>query len=487
MGLMRVAGSSVRGEREPASDRAVKFMLWVTFGIVTVQAVLLIVEQVQLYGDGSAYLYWLLRSRRPLAFAANRRFANLVTEIPVVFALRAGLTDVGVASRLFGAGVYLPLIVSLGLCIWLARERLELMLFPLLSAVAVTSNTDFLIISESNVLVALFWPLLFLFTLRREWSGWTFALAFLLAGPTLLCYESMVFIGPILVALAVWRAAEMRRACDAMRARRFLFFAFYFAMGILVGAWWIMHPRDERNFRLFLQATRFYQDGLGHVHWLGILSFVGLLLTAAALLFRRWPKIVGWVLIAAFAVACAFAALAPAMWPSSFAPKLHARARVLNAYLAPLLGIAYLLAWRRPLRPERLRHAFAIVAILAAAQLVWHAGAARRWTQYLDAFRAEVATKHGIVPHQETVLSRQPYNVIFTSWALPVMSILMAPDGRVQAMIQSPNPTEWQPVYPEKIESLPDLSRYGFSFDEYKSAVENQRRQEIPGGGRPGS
>lgn len=460
-------------------------MLWVTFGIVTVQAVMLIVEQVQLYGDGSAYLYWLLRSRRPLSFAANRRFANLVTEIPVVLALRAGLTDVGVASRLFGAGVYLPLIVSLGLCIWLARERIELVLFPLLSAVAVTSNTDFLIISESNVLVALFWPLLFLFTLSREWSGRTFVLAFLLAGPTLLCYESMVFIGPILGGLALWRAAEMRRAGDWVRARWFLFFAFYFALGIVIGAWWIMQPRDERNLRLFLQATGFYQDGLGHVHWLGILSFVGLLLIAAALLVRRWPRIAGWTLIAAFAVVCAFAAVAPAIWSSSFAPKLHVRARVLNAYLAPLLGMAYLLAWRRPMRPERLRHAFAIVTILAGAQLVWHAGAARRWTQYLDAFRAEVAMRRGIVPHRETVLAQEPYNMIFTTWALPVMSILMSPGRRVQAMIQSPYPTEWQPVYPERIESLPDLSRYGFTFDEYKSAVETERRRAIPVSGSP--
>ena len=289
-GLMRVAGSSLSDERDPGSDRALRFMLWVTFGLVTVQAVLLIVEQVQLYGDGSAYLFWLLRSRRPLSFAANRQFANLVTEIPVVLALRAGLTDISVSSRLFGGGVYLPLIVSLGLCIWFARERVELMLFPLLSAVAVTSNTDFLIISESNVLVALFWPLLFLFTLQREWSGRVFGLAFLLTWPTLLCYESMVFIGPILLGVAVWRAAQMRQAGDTVRARTFLVFAFYFAMGIVTAAWWIIHPRDEANFRSFLRATRFYQDGLGHVHWLGIVSVVGLLLIAAALLFRKWPE-----------------------------------------------------------------------------------------------------------------------------------------------------------------------------------------------------
>ena len=50
-------------------------------------------------------------------------------------------------------------------------------------------------------------------------------------------------------------------------------------------------------------------------------------------------------------------------------------------------------------------------------------------------------------------------------------------------MIQSPYPTEWQPVYPERIERLPDLSRYGFTFDAYVSAVQKARVQQIPADG----
>jgi hypothetical protein len=472
---MSVPESSFPAE-EFATDRAVKFMLWATFGMITVQVILMIAAQVHLFGDGSAYLYWLLGNRRALEIAFSRNFASIVTQLPVVVALRAGVTDIGIASSLLGAGLYLPLIASLGLCIWIARERPELVLFPLLSATTVTSNTDFFIISESNVLVVLFWPLLFLLTLGREWSRGTFTLACVLAAPTLLCYESMVFFGPILLGLAVWRAREMHRTGDRAGTLGFLGLAVYFAAGIAIAARSIINPRDERNLQLFLDSTQFYRDAQGHLHWLGILSFAALGVIAAALLVRRWPALVGRAIIVAFVVGCAVAAIAPALWPSSFAPILHSRARVLNAYLPPLPGVAFLVAWRRPPPMRRWKYAFIVVAVLAAAQLTWHALATRIWANYLDVFRAEVASQRGLVPYEASVLSREyvdghPVAVMNTSWTMPTMSILMSPGGRVQAMIRSPLPQEWQPFYPERIDRLPDLSRYGITFDEYIAAV----------------
>ena len=473
---MSVPESSFLAE-EFATDRALKFVLWATFGMITVQVILMIAAQVHLYGDGSAYLYWLLRSRRPLEIAFSRDFATIVTELPAVLALRAGVTDIGTVSRLLGAGLYLPLIASLGLCLWIARERPELVLFPLLSATTVSSNTDFFIISESNVLVVFFWPLLLLLTLRREWSRGSFTLACILAAPTLLCYESMVFFGPLLLGLAVWRAREMRRAGDRAGTLGFLALALYFALGIAIAARSIIYPRDERNLQSFLDATHFYREAQGNFHWLGILSFVALVVIAGSLLLRRWPTVVGRAIIVAFVVGCVLAAVAPAIWPSSFTPVLHSRARVLNAYLAPLLGVAFLVAWRRPPPLQRWRFGFIVVAVLAAAQLAWHALATRIWVNYLDIYRAEVASREGLVPYEASVLSREsvgghPVAAMNRTWTMPTMSILMSPGGRVRAMIRSPRPQEWQPFYPERIDRLPNLSRYGITFDAYIAAVD---------------
>lgn len=248
----------------------------------------------------------------------------------------------------------------------------------------------------------------------------------------------------------------------------------------MIAAWWIIHPKVVPNFQSFLEATRFYREPHGRVHWLGLLSLLALVLTGALLLFRTWPKLLGWAAIVAFAIACAVAALAPVLWPSSWAPVLHARTRVLNAYIPPLLGLAFLLTLRNPPPRQRWRFAFLVVTILAAAQGVWHVLAAKQWADYLETFRAEVASREGLVSFEQSVLSHEfvdghPMAAMNTSWTLPTLSILMSPGGRVQAMIRNKDPEHWQPFRPEHPEKLPDLSRYGITFDAYAAALKDKR------------
>lgn len=160
---------------------------------------------------------------------------------------------------------------------------------------------------------------------------------------------------------------------------------------------------------------------------------------------------------------------------------------MLNAYLPPLLGLAFLLVWRKPRPRQRWMYAFAIVTILAAAQGLWHVLAARRWADYLDTFRAEVATREGLVPFEESVLSREFVDghlvaAMNTLWTMPTLSILMSPHGRVQAMIRNPDPEHWQPFRPEHPEVLPDLTRYGITFDAYETALKQQKQRRVTRG-----
>jgi hypothetical protein len=289
----------------------------------------------------------------------------------------------------------------------------------------------------------------------------------------------MVFFGPVLLGVTVWRARERYRAGDVGAMGVLLALGIWFCVGIVIAAWFIIHPRAAPNFQSFLQATRFYLDRGGNVHWLGLLSLLALVVVAGSLAARRWPTSIGRVILVVFAVACGVAALAPALWPSSFAPDLHPRARILNAYLPPLLGLGFLLACRKSLSAERLRYAFAVVAILASAQLVWHAIGAKYYADYLDTFRREVATREGLVPFEQSVLSQnfvagRPVAAMNITWTMPAMSVLLAPHGRVQAMIRNPDPEKWQPFRPEHPEKLPDLSRYGITFDAYAAALKHR-------------
>lgn len=457
--------------------RAVRALLTLCAAAAALQAVVLIAVQAHLFADGAFYLYWLLDARRPMDFDAGRHFTHLVTQWPLVLAMRAGVTEVGAISRLLGAMWYGPMLAALALCAWIARRRPELLLFPLASAAAVTANSSFFVVSESHLLVALFWPLVFLLALRDAWGAGTFALAAVLAAPTLRTYESMVFLGPVLAALAIVRARSEPRA--AARAG-FVLLAAYFAAGVGVAAYWIVNPRSAGNRGSFVEASLFFfRDHEGHVHALALLSLAAIALVAAALLVRApgpGARRARRLVFAAFVAACALAAVAPLLRPMSVAPLLHYRARVLNAYLPPLLAVLFVLAMRRPPRAESWRSALAVVTVLAVAQLAWHTLAARVWAGYLDAFRREVTTHRGLVPFDRSALARaeehgRPIATLNWGWTMPIMSVLLAPGGRVRAMVDNPEGASWVPFSPAIADSLPDLSRYGIRFDEYRAAL----------------
>ena len=116
------------------------------------------------------------------------------------------------------------------------------------------------------------------------------------------------------------------------------------------------------------------------------------------------------------------------------------------------------------------------MALLALAQLGWHAQAARYWAGYLDVFRREVATRHGLVPFDQSVLSRpevggRPLAAMNWGWTMPLMSVLLAPGGNVRSIVENPQRDHWQPFPPGDPDSLPDLSRVGIRFDAYRAAL----------------
>src|SRR4029079_14782709 len=98
--------------------------------VVLLQILIAIAAQTHLAGDGSAFLYWLMTDPRTMAWAPDRKVAHLITQFPIVLALRGGVTDGGVLSRILGIGFYFPIVVSLFACLWIAKNDIKFMLFP---------------------------------------------------------------------------------------------------------------------------------------------------------------------------------------------------------------------------------------------------------------------------------------------------------------------------------------------------------------------
>jgi len=424
---------------------------------------------VQLAGDGSWYLIALMRRPLPFGWYFARRFAHVIAQLPTVMAIRAGVTNVAVLARILGVGFMLPSVVSLLLCARIGRERPDVTLFALLSFAAVTSSVSFFMVTESHILVALFWPLVVLFALRRDWTPGMWILAAVLAVPTLRSYESMLLMGPVLAGLAAWRGLSSTNRSTRIA---FIAFAVYFALGVAIAAWYTIHPQIPENLASFINAWSFFRDGTGHLHLLGILSLVAISLIVTSVFV---PEVVtgGRYCIA---IACVAAALSPIVSSISIAPILNARARVLNAYIPPLLALVAIYVVKHPLSRAQMRFSYSVIAVLAVSQLVWNSLAAREWVNYLDVFGAEMSHREGLVPYGQSILSHaevngRPIAVMNRSWTMPMMSILMSPRGNVQAIIVDWQDNDFKPLDPFHPESLPNLSRYGIRYDRYAAAL----------------
>lgn len=444
--------------------------------LLVVQTVVLVVVQAHMYADGVFYLYWVLDTGWPLDVDFGRHFAHLATQWPTALAIQAGVNDIPTLSRILGLGLYLPSLAGIACCAWVAGDRRELLLFPLLTAAGVTANSTFFVVSESHLLVAVFWPLLFLLTLREDWGRGTFAIAATLAFPTLRSYESMALLGPFLAGSAAWRAWRAPRSTERLL---FATLALYFCAGIAVAGYFILNPRVPGNYESFLGSLRFYRDHLGHVNVLGVISVSGVVLCAGVLLLgaptRRWAR----AMLAVFGVAGLTSVALPLLRPSSLAPLLQYHARVLNVYLPPILALVFFVGLARSPRPRAWTFALALTAILSLAQTGWHVVAARAWAHYLEVFREEVAAGRGLVPYAQSTLSREsvdgyPIATMNWEWTMPTMSIVLAPEGRVRALIDNPSRKYWQPFEAANPAELPKFSRYGVRYDEYVAALTSQ-------------
>jgi hypothetical protein len=80
------------------------------------------------------------------------------------------------------------------------------------------------------------------------------------------------------------------------------------------------------------------------------------------------------------------------------------------------------------------------------------------WMRYLDAFRATVQARSGLIPFEETPLAARPHILLVENWTIPSSSLLMRATRRDGVVLTPKTFKEWQPYNPA--EGYPDLGRY---------------------------
>jgi hypothetical protein len=482
-----------------AADRSQRYVLLSSLGIaVTVllasaaamyvaQAVLAIVAGRHLFGDGSWFLVKMLSENHVAIwnprgwhdFYYGRLGAFTYEEYPTLLASRLlHVRNPKSLALIYGVTLFSFKPLSIVLCYHFARDK-RLVIFPLLTLFAVTMNCEVYLISETHLLTAAFWAALFGLMCRRKFTSLDLAAMVIVSAPLLLCYETMVIYGLFLCSACVYRFLVIAKD----RRERWLCWGFFvwYSMGVLFAALATVFPRDRT------QRAGFLSNMLFIFHWDHIgarVSCIVLVLCLAILLVpERYKKTLN--TLVAISVLCSLAIPAYIIrWPHLTDFAIQIIARTMHASLLMVLTALFLAVYFHffEVGMEKYKRIFAMVAVLGTCQSCWSMIATTQWSDMLTVLRSELRTHSGPVPFEDSVLSRyllngQPMVNLHAQWPLMSLSILYSDQRTVQTIVLGPG--VFQPFDPYDPASLPNLKRFGVSYQPYLAALPSNRRYEL--------
>lgn len=444
------------------------FIAFLTFAILT---------QRGLVADGSHYFIRILREHTVVSPEKSRWFANLLTEWPILVALRCQINDLPMLSYLYSFGLfYLGAVTPVLSWFLLPKACKGLITLPLLALFFGWMASCYGAISQSQVMALWFWPTAFALAFSSPHSTRAAVVTLLLAIPTILMHEAMCFLGPILAIIALSRVAGDRGL-----------FARCFWLGI--GLWMLAGCAVALYFTLvsFKQPDRMdFITGLVGFHFLFWAPqsvntpVLVALAAAAAMLFccirERPARALLPIWLPVFALFLFSAGFAPFIAPGFFAPQLQYDARSW-VVAVPLLLVAAAIANRLKWLPvpSTVRPMLAmIVALTAVSQTTWQIAATVKWDQFVDDFRQVLANDRGFVAFDTAFGSggtNRPsaLSLLITDWTLPSLSIALAPQGHVSSIVGNPGPISWQPFDPADPAALPRIT--GVDYTAYLDAL----------------
>ncbi|MBU6441505.1 MAG: hypothetical protein KGS28_14875 [Betaproteobacteria bacterium] len=234
-----------------------------------------------LFADGAYFFYRMMQKRGFFDFDEPRLFAQLITQTPVVLAMRAGVRNLDVLARLQSLGLIgIPLAFWFSALLVSSKDGL-FWHFCLAFAVSYLSS-GFFSIGEYNTAYAIS-AFAFSILLRKDLG--TLSTVSLIAASIVLtrAYESMLFLGPVLFAASIYRA-RFDSGVPAISRAGLIIAALTFALASGIAGRSILFPRDPANLanaedlKLILEQKFFV--------WLAIATSL-----SGFLLFCRLPRV----------------------------------------------------------------------------------------------------------------------------------------------------------------------------------------------------
>ncbi len=227
------------------------FLMIIMSWVVWVVAVLLpmLICNCFFYADG-AYFFLYILEHQSINFAAIGRSATyILTQWPVVLAIKAGCTNIQLLSWLFGMGYMLPLALLHGLSILLLLRR-EMYVQSVVYVVMlwlIMGYSGIFVITDLHTPTALFlFAVVLSITFNPERVGSWLVLA-VIALISLELYEFWAFYSFILLGLLVWRAWPHWSAMSLRVKRVCIVTVLIFVTSVAINAWRLLHSSGNPN------------------------------------------------------------------------------------------------------------------------------------------------------------------------------------------------------------------------------------------------
>ena len=388
-----------------------------------------------LYADGAYYLWKVLESQTFFLFP-SRGITQLVTQLPVVAAIRLGVTDVGILARLqsFGTAGF-PMIVWAVTFVVLLRHQL---FWPFVAIFAVTFlNSGFFSVGEYNCASA-FVALSAAILLRGHLKPWSCAGLVLSAVMLPLSYETLAFLGPGLAFLAFLRLRPLATNWTHKRweAGSLLLAILMYLTATALNVWWTVSPPLPTSLAPVTIAQWIWP--IFNDRQLVLSGTIATLYLSVWVFSGRRRQLSATVLL----VGISMVLLVPALWNAPWMQ--YASRGVTGVALFVLLAITALgqiFTERRAVSMQTPRKQsgtyWLVPTALLLAQFVPFTLHTYGWTQWLTSFDTTVTTSHGILTNGETVLKFNDTALYVWPWTDPILSVLLH-THRGQAIILSP-------------------------------------------------
>jgi hypothetical protein len=384
---------------------------------------------VGLSGDGSYFMYEVVRTGT-FFFDPTRVFPAVLGEVPLVLGVQAGITDLEWLARLhsFGwfalpAGLYTAALLR-------ARHDAVLQAAVVAALALVFMTSSFHIVSEhipsyAAALVVAVW----LMTAERLRPA--DALFLVMIGIfALRCYESFVYLGPLLAGLTLW---TIHRAVDRQLPAMGLFMvaAALFLLDGLAAAHAIATYGDDVYVASALHEVRYF--------WRNPIFVLSLAAAGTVLLWAlvRPRDLVGYKPYGSAAPAIAALCLSPLLVKTGlFGPHYAYTQNITRIAAGAVIVAAILFMWgyRWPVKlaafailgsPATGRRLLAFACVILVATLPWNLTLSHLYVAYLDAVQQATRATGGLIAFEATQLPRLPWLLQGESWQLSFTSAIV--------------------------------------------------------------